>query len=62
MSAYPQRAAATVLLAAIAASGTAQSIWDAADQPHDNVGELRCRGGAGFEFKSLGFKQLAFPM
>src|SRR5919204_316725 len=32
------------------------TVWNAANQPqHDAIG-LQCRGGAGYEFKSIGFK------
>ncbi len=57
--AISRRVVAAIAFAWFAAPAGAQTIWDAADKPHDNVGELRCRGGAGLEFKSLGFKQ--FP-
>jgi hypothetical protein len=36
----------------------AQSIWDANDKPHSGAYQLLCRGGAGFEFRSLGFRQV----
>jgi hypothetical protein len=48
------------LAVALASSATpipAQTIWDAANRPHSGVYELRCRGGAGFEYRNLGFKR-----
>lgn len=38
------------------ASGSEPTVWDAINQPHSEVTLLQCRGGSGFEFKSLGFK------
>lgn len=36
----------------------AQSIWDVANRANTAVFQLRCRGGAGYEFRSLGFRQV----
>jgi hypothetical protein len=32
------------------------SVWNADNQAHSGVVSLQCRGGAGYEFKSLGYK------
>lgn len=32
------------------------TVWTAMNRPQANVVQLQCRGGAGFEFRSLGFK------
>jgi hypothetical protein len=36
----------------------AQSIWDVPNRANTAVFQLRCRGGAGYEFRSLGFRQV----